>query len=76
MIGIKNYNKVFIACPACAVTGGPELLHQLAHHLRSDLKRDAYIYYFPSDYSDPVPEVYKEYQVPFVRKINDDKKIF
>jgi len=46
MIKIYKNTKVYIACPANTATGGPELLHQLAYHLRKDLNIDAYMYYY------------------------------
>jgi hypothetical protein len=46
MIEIYKNTKIFVACPANAATGGPELLHQLAYHLRKDLSIDAYMYYY------------------------------
>jgi hypothetical protein len=46
MIKIYKDTKIFVACPANGSTGGPELLHQLAYHLRKDLSIDAYMYYY------------------------------
>jgi len=46
MIKIYPETKVYIACPANIATGGPELLHQLCYHLRSDMRINAIMYYF------------------------------
>jgi len=74
MIEIYPDTNVYIAAPAATATGGPELLHQLSFHLRNDLKINAYMYYFPSNYPEPVHPNYKEYENPFVRQIEDNRK--
>ncbi len=71
MIKIYPNTKVFVSAPASAVTGGPELLHQLAHHLRKDLGIESYMYYYPNNIPDPIHPAYKMYNVPFVREIED-----
>lgn len=58
-----NYSKILVCCPASAVTGGPELLHQLVHELR-DIGHEAYIVYFPFDEKHECPDEYKCYGVP------------
>jgi len=45
-VEIYPNTKIFLACPAHIAIGGPELLHQLAYHLRKDLSIDAYMYYY------------------------------
>lgn len=73
MINITSSTKIFVACPAKCITGGPELLHQLVYHLRNDLKINAYLYYFPSWIEKPVPSEYRFYNCPFVKEIKDEK---
>jgi hypothetical protein len=80
MIEIYKNTKIFVACPANVSTGGPELLHQLAYHLRKDLSIDAYMYYYNFDdgkFKNPVHREYEKYDNPFVTKLNeleDNKK--
>jgi hypothetical protein len=80
MIEIYKDTKIFVACPANVSTGGPELLHQLAYHLRKDLGIDAYMYYYNFDnrrFETPVHREYEKYDNPFVTKLNeieDNKK--
>jgi hypothetical protein len=69
--------KIYIACPANSVTGGPELLHQLAYHLRNDLQIHAFMYYYdfrPGKFESPVHSEYRVYELPYVLEIpkNDD----
>mgnify|MGYP001474768231 CR=1 FL=1 len=73
---IKIYSDsiVYVAAPANLATGGPELLHQLAYHLRNNLKIDAYMYYFNANDTYPVHPEYKCYHNPFVKEIKDDEK--
>jgi len=79
-VKIYSNTKIFIACPANFVTGGPELLHQLAYHLRKDLSIDAYMYYYNFDenkFKNPVHREYEKYDNPFITKLNeieDNKK--
>jgi len=75
-MSIKIYpnTKVYVVAPANTATGGPELLQQLVYHLRNNLNIDAYIYYVPSDLPDPVHPEYKQYNNPYVRKIEDEKE--
>lgn len=66
--------KIFIACQANTVTGGPELLHQLCYTLRK-LKYDAIMYYYyfnEKKYTTPIAEAYKAYNNPFVINFNDN----
>jgi hypothetical protein len=55
-------SKVIVCCPH-AITGGPELLHQLVHELRY-LGRDAYIAYYPFEQTFDCPQPYKKYNAP------------
>ncbi|ADY73992.1 hypothetical protein Dester_1361 [Desulfurobacterium thermolithotrophum DSM 11699] len=75
-MSVKIYpnTKVYVVAPANTATGGPELLQQLVYHLRNNLNIDAYIYYVPSDLPDPVHPEYKQYNNPYVRKIEDEKE--
>ena len=73
-IEIFPITKVYVAAPANAATGGPELLHQLVYHLRRKLNVNAYMYYIPNDYRNPVHSEYKQYNNPFVRNIEDSDK--
>ncbi|MEF3281014.1 MAG: hypothetical protein K6357_08650 [Elusimicrobiota bacterium] len=68
----KNITKIFVACPANRITGGPEALHQLVHEL-TNLGFDAYMFYYDRNKNlDPVAEDYKGYNNKFVEEIEDD----
>lgn len=54
------YKKILIVCPAGAVTGGPEALHQLCAHMNS-LRLPAYMCYLPFDQLAPAPKPYERY---------------
>jgi len=69
---INENTKIYVAAPAGVATGGPELLHQLVYHLRNDLGRDAYMYYYPSTSNNPVHPAYRDYNNPFVHHIADE----
>ena len=56
------YKKIVVCC-SHAVTGGPEVLHQLVHALRS-YGHDARICYYPFDVPFQCPEAYKRYNAP------------
>lgn len=62
--------KKIIVCCSHSVTGGPELLHQLVHHLRS-IGRDAYISYYPFDMHFNTPESYSMYDCPQTKLIDE-----
>jgi len=53
-------DRIFVCCPAGAVTGGPELLHQLVDALRK-LGHDAFISYYPFDKPALCPQAYRHY---------------
>lgn len=57
-----NEQKIVVCCPP-AITGGPELLHQLVHELR-EMGRDAHIAYYPFEQTFACPEPYKKYNAP------------
>lgn len=54
--------SIFVLCPADAVTGGPELLHQLVDLLRSQ-GHDAKILYYPFDRGHGTPAAYAHYNL-------------
>ncbi len=60
---MKNYKKILVVCPAGAVTGGPEALHQLVDHMRH-LGLPAYIVYLPFDREALPPAPYQHYVTP------------
>ena len=57
---MPTYQKILIVCPAGAVTGGPEALHQLCAHMNS-LGLPAYMCYLPFDQLATVPKPYERY---------------
>lgn len=59
----------YIICPANLVTGGPELLHQLASTLRQ-AGRNAHVVYYPYDAPAETPAAYAKYQVAVARRDN------
>lgn len=73
---IKIYfsSIIYVASPSNVATGGPELLHQLVYHLRNDLNINTFMYYFPNDISNPIPQEYQQYKNPFSREIEDRKE--
>ena len=76
MITVNNQTTFFIACPPNIATGGPMLLHQLAHVLNSKGYK-ALMYYYSEDVSklnDPIHANYKKFNIPFVTSINDNKE--
>ena len=65
MINIYQDTKVYIACPAYAKTGGPELLHQLANKL-NNMGIDATMAYYGTtaknkNYRNPNFDIYTDY---------------
>lgn len=73
MIRIFENSKVYVMCPAGVATGGPELLHQFAYLLRKK-GVDALMYYMPTNMDNPTHEAYMQYNVPFVREVEDSEK--
>ena len=74
-IKVFRNTKIYVVAPANTFTGGPELLHQIVYHLRSDLNIDAFMYYYPSNnIIDPIHPALKDYENPFVRKVEDKKE--
>lgn len=68
--GITNDSKFYIFCPAGAITGGPELLHQLGD-LISKLGRDVFIVYYKDEeiVKSNIPEPYRKYNVSTTTEI-------
>ncbi len=62
-MGMSQFNKILVVCPAGAVTGGPEALHQLVDHM-NQLGLPAYIVYLPFDQLAKAPEPYQHYKAP------------
>ncbi|MCS7299640.1 MAG: hypothetical protein RMJ37_06770 [Spirochaetia bacterium] len=75
MKGIRVYDntKIYVVAPSNLITGGPEQLHAIAHHLKRDLEIESYIYYLPPKL-DAVPEPYKDYGVALSKTIEDEEK--
>lgn len=57
---MRNFKKILVVCPAGAVTGGPEALHQLAAHMNT-LGLPAYMCYLPFGQSATAPKPYERY---------------
>lgn len=60
---MKVNEQKIIVCSPHAVSGGPELLHQMVHALR-EIGRDAHIAYYPFEQTFTCPEPYKKYNAP------------
>lgn len=73
--GITNNSKIYIFCPANLITGGAELLHQLADFL-SKLNKTAFIVYFKNTeiITCDIPEAYKKYNIKTVSDIEYSKE--
>lgn len=56
-----HYKKILVVCPAGAVTGGPEALHQLCAHMNS-LGLPAYMCYLPFNQFATAPKPYERYK--------------
>ena len=69
MIKLQKKSKIYVMCPACLKTGGPESLHNLVHHLRK-YGHNAKILYVPS-IPDAMPEEDKSYNIGRVDSIED-----
>jgi hypothetical protein len=68
---LRPWERVVILCPAGAVSGGPEALHQLAGALRSR-GVDASLLYYPEVAGGvSVPEPYGCYDVRVTRELDD-----
>lgn len=58
---MQPYKKILIVCPAGAVTGGPEALHQLVNHMKT-LGLPAYMCYLPFSQPSSAPAPYAHYK--------------
>lgn len=66
----KSLSNIYIICPANIATGGPELLHQLAASLIK-MGAKCFMFYLPSNIENPVHSNYFQYNVPFVREVEN-----
>lgn len=57
---MPNFNKILVVCPAGAITGGPEALHQLVAHMNA-LGLPAFMCYQPFERPAIAPQPYKRY---------------
>lgn len=69
MIKVFPNTKVFVHCPAGAVTGGAELLHQMVHVLRNE-QVNAYIVYY-GEKAHVLPSEYNCYNIVIADKVED-----
>lgn len=60
-------SHIYVICPGGAVTGGPELLHQLVDRLNRE-GRAASIVYHPFDRDHPIPAAYERYRAPVAKR--------
>jgi len=58
---LTQYKKILVVCPAGAVTGGPEALHQLVAHMNT-LGLAAYMCYLPFKGYTNAPQPYEHYK--------------
>lgn len=72
MIKVYSNTKVFVHCPAGAVTGGAELLHQLVDVLRRN-SIDAYIVYY-GEKEHVVPSEYHCYDINVSETVEDKEE--
>lgn len=70
----KSKTIIYILCPSNIDTGGPTDLHQLANLLKKKFKKKVFMYYYPNFIKKPVHKNYKNYKIPFCKKIIDEKK--
>lgn len=63
---------LYICCPANSATGGPEALHQLGYHLNLLGFKAVMFYYSVTAGVDPVNQLYKKYNVPYVNIFEDN----
>lgn len=76
----RNYNRIYVLCPANTKTGGPELLHQLVYHLNR-IGKDARITYVRASEKIVVnvPNEYRKYvekkECIFEELIDDEENL-
>jgi hypothetical protein len=68
----KNNSIIYITSPANQATGGPFLLHQLAHKL-IQLGFNAKMFYSTGNENEnPIHDFYKHFKIPYTYKIDDN----
>jgi hypothetical protein len=72
LLTVTRNTKIYVVAPPRVSTGGPELLHQLAHHLRVELGIETYMYYYPEIRGDPAHPNYRCYGNPVSKNISDE----
>lgn len=72
---MHDQKRIVVCCPGDAVSGGPELLHQLVHELRS-IGKSAFISYFPFEKRFDLPKAYSCYDSPQTEFRDDPDSIF
>jgi hypothetical protein len=70
MIQIFKNTKIYVMAPPRVASGGPELLHQLAHKL-ARLGYDVAIYYHPDGAENPVHPNFARYHCKYVTQLED-----
>lgn len=63
--------KIYIACPAAAISGGAELLHQFSWELTRRNVENYMLYYGDTDGS-PTPERYRKYDIKIAERYIDE----
>lgn len=63
--------KIYIACPAAAISGGAELLHQFSQELTKRNVENYMLYYGNADGS-PTPERYRKYGIKIAEQYIDE----
>ena len=72
MINVYPDSKIYVYCPAGAVTGGAELLHQLVSFL-NDNGKEAYIVYFGKK-EHMLPDDYECYNIKIAEYVEDSDR--
>jgi hypothetical protein len=76
MSGLYKESKIYVACSIKSNSGGAESLHQLVNHFKL-LKKQAFIYYFDLLDDEKVRNnKFKEYNISYVKNIEDEKNNF
>ena len=68
---LKKNSIVYVLAPANTLTGGPELLHQFAHHFFKIFKIKTKMVYLPMDQKNLVHKNFKKYKVSYSSSIID-----
>lgn len=71
MIKLTDTSIVYLVCPSARASGGPELMHQLAHHL-AQKGVDARMYYVPQT-KNPVHPNFVKYGTKYATEIDDNE---